>query len=166
MIKVKIKTNRGTISGKRGTVQQMWENGLKGVVVLLLVGVFSFGLIAINSYGESASNWEKKGDKWTEEGDFVNALECYSKAIRLDENSFPLYFKRGLLYSIRGDADEAIYDFTRAIELDPDEAATYFFRGGVYEGLGKLDLAGADYKKSCELGSEDGCNKYNELLEK
>ena len=107
-----------------------------------------------------------KGNKRYQEGNFMEAIAAFSKAIRLNPKETRAYLERGIVYSNMGMYDKAINDCTKVITLHPDHAEAYHKRGMAYEARGRVDMAKKDFQKSCKLGIGNGCQAYNKLLRK
>ena len=88
-------------------------------------------------------------------GDYLDAIECYNKALNLNPRMTTAYFNRGICYSAAGELDQAITDYSRAIELTPEDADAYFQRGYAYGELGEYELAIQDCTKAIELNPEN-----------
>ncbi|MCH4156721.1 MAG: tetratricopeptide repeat protein [Muribaculaceae bacterium] len=87
-------------------------------------------------------------------GNYLKAIETYSNAIELNDNSGPLYMYRGNAYENNGDFDMAIKDYTHAAELAPYLAAhSYELRGYAYWEKGDKTKAMADYSLALDLDS-------------
>jgi len=59
------------------------------------------------------------------QGDFLNALAEYNKAIENDPNNNQAYYNRGVTFLKTGENDKALSDFKRSIELDPHHFQSY-----------------------------------------
>ncbi len=79
------------------------------------------------------------------------ALECYTKAISLEQYHYKAYFNRGVLYERKGMLDNAIEDYSRTIILKPNYAKAYGNRGYIYKIKNDTDKAMSDYSKAIEL---------------
>ncbi|MFH1403693.1 MAG: tetratricopeptide repeat protein [Candidatus Altiarchaeota archaeon] len=84
-------------------------------------------------------------------GDFMKAIEHYTKAISLKPDMIESYFNRGLAYTRINDFRKALDDHTRVIELKPDLAEVYYTRGLMHEYLKDYDSAVRDYSRAVEL---------------
>ena len=59
------------------------------------------------------------------QGNFLNALAEYNKAIEDDPNNNEAYYNRGVTFLKTGENDKALSDFKRSIELDPHHFQSY-----------------------------------------
>lgn len=62
-----------------------------------------------------------RGSAYFDIGDYEQAIEDFSKSIKLDPNNYKAeaYFRRGNAYDKLGDFIQAIKNYSKAIELDP-----------------------------------------------
>lgn len=92
---------------------------------------------------------------------YAEAIEHYTKAIRVKPDFAEAYYNRGIAYSDKGDCDSAIADYTKAIELNPGDAAAYSNRGWVYGNAGDYEKALADFTKAIQLNPNYAKAYYN-----
>ena len=85
--------------------------------------------MAIKHQPDHASFYNNRGAVYGEKGDFDNAIENFTKAIRLKPDYANAYNGRGAAYAEKDELHSAIFDFTKVIELDPDDAEAYYNRG-------------------------------------
>jgi tetratricopeptide (TPR) repeat protein len=97
-----------------------------------------------------AQEANKNGMFYVAGNDYENAINEFSKAIRLDSNNADFYQSRGMAFVQNGQMELGIEDFTESIRLKPT-ASSNFFRGGAYLQLGKYDLAISDTTESIRL---------------
>lgn len=83
------------------------------------------------------------------------AIEYFTKAIRLDQTFAVAYTGRGAIYLSQKDFNSAIVDFTEAIRLDPKSAWVFNQRGIAYFHKGAFDLAIADFNEDLRLDPID-----------
>lgn len=84
--------------------------------------------------------------KWKE------ALDAYTKAIKLKPDFATAYVRRGIVYSIfLGNHQQAIRDFTKAIENKHDYADAYFYRCSVNGELANYQQAIKDCTRAIEI---------------
>ena len=76
--------------------------------------------------------WLDKGYKRYHEGNLMQALEAFNKAIILNPKEIKAYLGRGIVLSNMDMYDKAINDYTAVIELNPDHAEAYNNRGWAY----------------------------------
>jgi tetratricopeptide (TPR) repeat protein len=124
------------------------------IVKLCLIVAFVFVIITISFviYSDNSSTfWLKKGQKYYQDNDLKNALDCYSKSIKIDGDNAVTYFSRGVVYEKTGKSDEAIRDFDQAIKIKRNFIDAYNHKGDV---LGK------------NRNYEDAIFAYSDAIEK
>ena len=84
------------------------------------------------------------------------ALEDYSQAIRLDDESIPAFLERGKLYARMKRYSEAVEDFSKVIELTEGFPPGYFYRADCYMemGDGYLEKAIEDYTQTIQRSGD------------
>jgi len=98
---------------------------------------------------------------------YDEAIDHFTKAIRLNPNKAEFYTGRGLALSGKDSSVAAIANFTKSIQLRPDVAETYGFRGIEYIMKGELANASADLERGLEIDPGDETVIHlAELLEK
>ena len=81
---------------------------------------------------DTIAEWLDKGYKRYQEGNLIQAVEAFSKAIILNPKETRAYLDRGIVYSNMGMYGKAINDYTTVITLNPDYAEAYNNRGWAY----------------------------------
>ena len=99
------------------------------------------------------------GVKAQQRGQYSEAIQDFTKAIKREEDYAEAYHARGLAYDRKGEYDQAIQDLTKAIELKEDYAEAYYDRGSAYHSKGEYDQAIQDLTKAIEL-KEDYVEAY------
>jgi len=96
-------------------------------------------------------------------GNYDQAINDFTSAIKLDSSKYRVYVLRGMLYREKGLFDQAIADFSKAIQLNPLFAPAYDQRGLAYfqklrdskldkeTGVGLLLSMFSDLSKATEL---------------
>lgn len=92
-------------------------------------------------------------------GNVDEALECYTKAARVDPGNYWAFLNRAQLYFQKKHLDGALADFTRAIALLPTDSFAYLGRAGVYAELKMQKKAAADLRMAEELNRPQGSPK-------
>ena len=90
-------------------------------------------------------NVSGKADKNTQ------AIDYYTKAIKLDPNNLKAFYNRGYAYVKIRKYKLAIKDLNRAIEINPAYAPSFHVRGIAYFMRKKYNDAVVDYDKAIEL---------------
>ena len=120
---------------------------------------------------ETAVSWKEKGNKFVQERQYAEALNCYSKAIELDANDPILYSNRSAMYYNLNYFDNAILDAEMAITLRPTYAKAYLRKGNALEGLKKYKEALDSYEAGLKQDPDneqliEAQKKLKELMEK
>ncbi len=98
-----------------------------------------------------AKEYFRRGVEAGQRGQYSEAIEKFTKAIRLDPDDPEKYHLRGRAYLDRGDYDHAIQDLTNAISRDFKFADTYFLRGHAYLKKNKHEDAIKDFANAIRL---------------
>jgi tetratricopeptide (TPR) repeat protein len=59
----------------------------------------------------------RRGDAYSDKGDYKLAVTDYTQAVQLEPNYVSAYFKRGVIYAGWGELERALTDFDSAIQL-------------------------------------------------
>jgi tetratricopeptide (TPR) repeat protein len=120
------------------------------IIVICLVLCVYVG----NSYGAkgTAEEFFEKGKKVSTVEKADQAIDNYSKAIKIDPKFVKAYNNRGIAYSWKKKYDLAVADFSKAIELDPKDGKAYNNRAIVYSYIGETSKALQDLHKAQSLG--------------
>jgi tetratricopeptide (TPR) repeat protein len=105
-----------------------------------------------------ALRYIEMGDKSVSEGNTAQALEYYSRAIKMEPSHPSHYTVRGFLLLKVKRIDDALQDFSESIRLEKDNPGGYLTRGLVYSELHRDKDADADFAEACRLGNRDGCS--------
>jgi tetratricopeptide (TPR) repeat protein len=100
---------------------------------------------------ETAEAYLIRGDSFSANKDYGQAIMDYDQAIRLNPAYAEAYNNRGYAYYWSGDATQAIADYSRAIELRPNYAYAYNNRGAAYMASGNPNKAISDFNHALEL---------------
>lgn len=114
-------------------------------------------VIADNKWG--LSNPTPVADKEKED-----AIEYFSKVIKLDPKDSSAYAKRANAYRELKKFDLAIGDYTRCIELDPDSPGPRNQRALAYEEAGQYKAALQEYDDMLRLFPEENSYQNRALL--
>lgn len=76
------------------------------------------------------------------------ALNCFNKAIELNQGERAYFFQRGLLYYGKKDFAKAKEDFSKGLELSPNDGQLYYYRGDCNKELGLKNEAIDDLFKA------------------
>ncbi len=105
---------------------------------------------------------EKNGDKLFRKHNFLKASIEYSNALKNDQKSKSLLFKRGFCYGTVGQHLLAINDFSEAIEIDSSFDLAFSQRGLTWVKTNNYENAISDYKTAIRL-SPSNSSYYNNL---
>jgi tetratricopeptide (TPR) repeat protein len=133
-------------SGQMGKIKM----GKINLIVIFLVLFVS----VINCYAAKgkAEEFFEQGKKFASDGKVDQAIDNYSKAIKINHKFAKAYNNRGIAYISKKQYDLAIVDFSKAIELDPKNGKAYNNRAIVYSYQGETDKARQDLQKAQSLG--------------
>lgn len=84
----------------------------------------------------------------SEQGDYDQAIESYTKAIRLNQGYVMAYRNRALAFMRIGQYERAVRDLNGLIRRDGKDAKSYYQRGIAYERLGNRTQAVDSYEKA------------------
>lgn len=99
-----------------------------------------------------ADAWAGQGLVRLSETKYVEAVECFTKAISINPRDPELFQDRGVTFGQCGRPDLAVKDFSRAIALKPDFTRAYAARAYAYMIMNKGEAACRDLQKACDLG--------------
>lgn len=130
--------------------------------------IFYFILNTFVAFAQDSEKLFNDGYDAAVEGNYLKAIDLYSKAIQIRASYTNAYYNRGWCYQNLGKFSESAKDFSKVIELDPTYQAAYVFRGYGRYSLGFLDEALSDYYKAIEMDSKDktAYNNIGEVMEK
>lgn len=140
-----------------------------GFSVALLTFLVCFGLIApVWADGSDGSLSPKDslrlGVTAFQEGDYLTAIDQFSKAIDTDSTYSNAYSDRCLTYIYLEDYPAAVQDCTQALQFNPRDTEAYLNRGLAYHRLGQPAEAVADYNQLLKLKPDDFRAYYNRGL--
>ena len=92
------------------------------------------------------------------------AIACYKKVLKQDENYAPAHINLGTLYYNQSDYEMAETYYRRAIECDPRYALAYFDLGNVLDETQRLEEAIDAYKSALQLAPTYADAHYNLAL--
>ena len=109
----------------------------------------------------TAVQWNEKGHKYNNQGDYRQAIECLRKAIELDPKLATSWNNMGYAYGELGDYNKEIKCCQKAIELDPKYAMPWSNMGTAYGNLGDYNKAIECFRKAIELDPKDAYSWNN-----
>ena len=87
---------------------------------------------------------------------YDQAIEEYSKAIRLNANFIDPVHNRGMSYAAKGDYDTAIADYNAALKMDPRDALALYERGIAKQHQGDDSGGAADIQAAKKIDPHMG----------
>lgn len=102
----------------------------------------------------TAWDYRRQGHRYRELKQYGDAIQFYTKAIRMQSNNAQFYNDRGLCYSGLGEYEKAISDFEKSIELAPEISNPYKNYGLICKKQGEYNKAVNLFTKAIELDSE------------
>ncbi len=102
------------------------------------------------AYPFSSTAWFAQGQRNFNLGNYGEAIESLSSAIKIDPHYARAYGQRGISYGEIGDLESAIEDLSRTIDINPDYAWAYVERGIVYRLDGNTESALDDFTSAIE----------------
>ena len=97
-----------------------------------------------------------RGTLFLVRGDFDEAVDDFSRSIKMDSDNVFSFVNRAQVYARQGEMKRAIKDYTRVIKLSPGLASAYYARGKFYQQAGDQGRALKDFEKALELDPEYG----------
>jgi tetratricopeptide (TPR) repeat protein len=143
------------------------------VILLLILGVLTWRQAC--NYSDSETLWKmtiaRNPDCWMahdslgisfkEKGQFYEAVNQYSEAIRLNPDYAGAYYNRGIAYTKLGQYELAIVSYNEAIRRTPDNAFYYNNRGSAYYNLGQYQHAFDDFSLAIRFKPDYADAYYN-----
>jgi stress-induced-phosphoprotein 1 len=99
---------------------------------------------------------------------YKEAIDLYSKAIKLDDTDPTFYSNRCAAYTNLNQFGDALKDADKCIKLNPQWSKGHYRKGCVYEGMKKYEEAVASLREALKYdnASQDIQAKLSEVLEK
>ncbi|KAG7323000.1 hypothetical protein KOW79_014346 [Hemibagrus wyckioides] len=110
---------------------------------------------------ERAEQLKNEGNNHMKEENYSSALDCYTKAIHLDQRNAVYFCNRAAAHSKLGNYSEAIGDCERAIAIDPSYSKAYGRMGLALAAMSKFPEAITYFKKALVLDPENDTYKSN-----
>ena len=122
---------------------------MKKFILVLLTFIF----VSCNVYAhecESATECAIIGKKFIEQKEYKNAIECFNKAIEMDENEYFAYAYRAKANYYLKNYDQTLKDADKSIEIKPNSVA-YGMKSSVNILKGNFHEAIENSSKALEL---------------
>jgi tetratricopeptide (TPR) repeat protein len=102
----------------------------------------------------------KKGIDLLNKGEDEEAIACFEKEIKSNQNSSDAWYYLGLAKN-NTDLGAGLGEFTKAVGLNPDYAEAYNSRAGIYSFQGETEKALSDYNNAVRSDPSEGGYVYN-----
>ncbi|KAK9967988.1 hypothetical protein ABG768_002342 [Culter alburnus] len=110
---------------------------------------------------ERAEQLKNEGNNHMKEENYSSAVDCYTKAIELDQRNAVYYCNRAAAHSKLGNYTEATGDCERAIAIDPSYSKAYGRMGLALTSMSKYPEAISFFNKALVLDPENDTYKSN-----
>ena len=117
--------------------------------------------VARNSEKFSAIDYFVKGNELSLRKDYMQALEAYDEAIKMDEQLAEAYNNRGILKYELGQYSEALDDYTSAIKLKSNYVEALINRGNSWAALKEYQNAAKDLQAALLLDDKSATGHNN-----
>jgi tetratricopeptide (TPR) repeat protein len=94
------------------------------------------------------------GDRALAQNETFGAIEAFSGALALKDDSMLAHLRRGDAYRRRGELTEALRDLQQAVALDPSAPAPVELSGDVNAAMGRYDQAAEALKEALALNGQ------------
>nr|CAD7433344.1 unnamed protein product [Timema monikensis] len=111
-----------------------------------------------------AEKFKSDGNNYMKTGKYLEALDCYTKAIKLDGKNAVFYCNRAASFSKLNNHQAAIEDCKNALKIDSTYSKAYGRLGLAYTSLKDHIKAKESYIKALELEPDNESYKNNLLL--
>ncbi|EPY26571.1 stress-induced-phosphoprotein 1 [Strigomonas culicis] len=102
-----------------------------------------------------ATELKNKGNQEYSAGNYVEAINYFSKAIQVDGSNHVLYSNRSASYASLHKYKDALDDADKCISIKPEWAKGYVRRGAALHGMRRYDDAEAAYQKGLQMEPEN-----------
>lgn len=112
----------------------------------------------------TAEDYYNRGNKSKDLGNLDQAINDYTKAIKLNSKHVKSYYNRGNSYGKQGKFSNAIEDYKKAVAINPQYTEAYYNMGNTYEKQGNREQAVMSYTKALETNPKYAaayCNRGN-----
>jgi tetratricopeptide (TPR) repeat protein len=111
-----------------------------------------------------ADSYCNLGILYSEQGEWEEAYDCFSKALINDPRHYEAHFNLGNLYFDKNDYRLARLHFEMANIIEPGFANSYFNLGLLYASVGDIENACTSFKKYIKLVPEEEASKAVEFM--
>jgi stress-induced-phosphoprotein 1 len=103
----------------------------------------------------SAEDLKAQGNKALQAGNYDEAIDCYTRAIELDQSNHVFFSNRSAAYLMKHDASSALRDAEKCVSLNPSWAKGYSRKGAALHSLKRYDDAIAAYQEGLKVAPGD-----------
>lgn len=128
-----------------------------------LAFTFSKDYDKANSLGGTFESWFEVGNARLNRGNFNEAIACYEKASKFEDDRFQLWLMWGYASFNLGSIEEAIIYFKKSADENKNDSEARYCLGHAYEELGRIDEAKFYYAEASRIAPEKthGWRKFN-----
>lgn len=140
--------------------------------ILLMIIIFSYGYATFNrnkvwktrytlwsdvvkKSPTKLRPWYNLGNIWKDKKEVNKAIQCYTKAQRINPNDPMVLSNLGSIFLEKGELDKALEYYGKALKIDPDHAVALNGLGSIWVYKGKLNKAKEYYEKVLEIKPND-----------
>jgi len=80
----------------------------------------------------TAEDYYNRGNKFKDQGNLIQAINDYTKAIKLNSKHVKAYYNRGNSYGKQGKLSYALKDYQNAVAINPQYTEAYYNIGNTY----------------------------------
>jgi tetratricopeptide (TPR) repeat protein len=89
-----------------------------------------------SSHGEE-SYWFKRGNELLSLGQYLEALDSYDRAIKINSKDSDVWNNKGMVLCALGLFEDAVWSFEKALEINPRNAHAWHNKGVALSRLGR-----------------------------
>lgn len=116
--------------------------------ILLIFSLFFYSSLFAQT---TVEEWTAKAEAAVADGDYKQAIECYTNALAIKPNGGNQLFRRGFAYTVQKEYQKAIADFTEVIRINPEFIWAYISRGSAYNKTKDFQKGLADFNKAISM---------------
>lgn len=128
------------------------------ILIALLVVSFAGTAAVAKKPPQSPAPYVQAANSFMQSNRYKDAIDNYSKAIKLDKNNPALYQQRANANIQMARPKKAISDLNKALSLDPNDPNTYNLRARAYDALGDFNKEIADLNDLVKRTPDNGVN--------
>ncbi len=128
------------------------------VVSLLVLTALCPANVLAKKAPQSPAPFVQAANSFMQSNRFKDAIDNYSKAIKLDKNNPVLYQQRADANIQMAKPKKALGDLNKALSLDPNDPNSYNLRARAYDALGNYDKEIEDLNDLVKRTPDNGVN--------